>query len=89
MARKKIDLTGKRFGRLVVLEKGKTTKVKNGTRIYWKCKCECGEIIEKRTDALTSGTTTRCGISCTVAKKRKWLASDMNVWLSLIFLESF
>lgn len=44
---KYIDLTGQRFGRLIVLErdydyvKEHNLKTKN---IYWKCQCDCGTI---------------------------------------------
>ncbi len=37
-----IDMTGKRFGKLTVIEKG-TTKNK---RIKWICKCDCGKTLE-------------------------------------------
>jgi hypothetical protein len=33
-----VDLTGKRFGRLVVIEKTN----KKGKAAYWLCKCDCG-----------------------------------------------
>ena len=36
------DLTGKKFGRLTVLEPTEE-KTKDGRRI-WKCKCDCGNI---------------------------------------------
>ena len=35
-----IDLTGKKFFRLTVLEKAD----KRGNEWYWKCKCDCGNI---------------------------------------------
>jgi len=35
-----IDLTGLRFGRLIVLERVKNIKYK---RTLWKCKCDCGK----------------------------------------------
>ena len=51
---KKIDLTGKRFGRLVVLreELPRTTKV-----IKWICKCDCGNIKSIRGSDLKLGKT--------------------------------
>lgn len=55
------DLTGQRFGRLIVLELGKKTKRPNGTTvIYWKCQCDCGNIIEVRSQSLISGNTKSC-----------------------------
>ena len=55
---KKIDLTGKRFGRLVVLreELPRTTKV-----IKWICKCDCGNIKSIRGSDLKLGKTQSCG----------------------------
>lgn len=37
----KKDLSGKRFGKLVVLEE--TDQRKYG-RVVWKCRCDCGNI---------------------------------------------
>lgn len=52
-----IDLTGQRFGRLVVLErmpqKGHDTK--------WKCRCDCGKTVYANTTSLRSGHTKSCG----------------------------
>lgn len=52
------DLTGKRFGRLVVkcIDEGKT-KPKH---IYWKCECDCGNTVSVSRAELTSGTKS-CG----------------------------
>lgn len=45
------DLTGQRFGRLVVLcDDGTRDKHRN---IMWKCQCDCGEITYARTNCLT------------------------------------
>lgn len=41
MGRPLIDLTGKKFGYLTVLELDKTKK---SNAKYWKCQCECGTI---------------------------------------------
>lgn len=37
-----IDLTGKKFGRLTVLEYAGHQKHKSGQNNMWKCKCDCG-----------------------------------------------
>jgi hypothetical protein len=52
-----IDRTGKRFGRLVVLEKHGR---KNGS-VMWLCKCDCGEKVSVRGYALQNGNTKSCG----------------------------
>lgn len=56
---KKLDLTGQRFGRLVVIrDSGERT---NSKRIIWECKCDCGEISFVNLGALRSGNTKSCG----------------------------
>jgi len=55
---KRIDLTGKRSGKLTIIKD--VGKDKNG-KILWLCKCECGNEKEIRSDQLTSGRTQSCG----------------------------
>ena len=52
-----IDLTGRKFGRWTVIERAESKK----PGVYWKCKCECGNIGIIRGAALISGTSTSCG----------------------------
>lgn len=56
----KIDLTGKRYGKLNVLEK--TEEKKNGSYLY-KCKCDCGNIKYITARDLSSGRVKSCGCS--------------------------
>lgn len=56
---KLIELTGKRFGRLTVLERAKHND--NGNKPLWKCKCDCGKIVVVRGQDLRSGKTRSCG----------------------------
>lgn len=56
-----IDLTGKRFGKLTVLFCTKRI----GNSYHWLCKCDCGNEIEVRSDALRNGNTRSCGCSRT------------------------
>ena len=55
------NLIGQKFGRLTVLEK--TNKQSNNKAYIWKCQCECGNIVELPTDALTrkDHPTRSCG----------------------------
>lgn len=53
-----IDLTGQKFGRLLVLSKVNKTN-KHGP--FWKCKCDCGNIVEVQGCYLRDGTTKSCG----------------------------
>lgn len=52
------DLTGERFGKLVVLNNEPNLK-SHSTR--WKCKCDCGNIVIVYTSSLKSGATQSCG----------------------------
>lgn len=52
------DLSGQVFGRLTAIEP--TEKRKRGY-VVWKCKCQCGNVIEVETGLLTSGSTKSCG----------------------------
>lgn len=58
MGRPLIDLTGRKFGYLTVLEldKVKSTNVK-----YWKCQCECGIIKSIQGGHLKNGSVSSCG----------------------------
>lgn len=56
------DLTGQRFGRLIVLERvDPPSHVKDKHYTYWKCQCDCGNITVVRRDALLNGSTQSCG----------------------------
>lgn len=55
---KLIDLSGKRFGRLTVIERGENSKT---GQAYWWCFCDCGEVKQFRGTHLTSGRSTSCG----------------------------
>ena len=52
------DLSGQRFGRLVVLERSGTTKHRN---TIWLCQCDCGNTKEVQKPNLTSGDIKSCG----------------------------
>ncbi len=64
--KKRIDVTGQRFGRLTALER---LDEKSGRSFLWRCRCDCGKEIKARVDSLTSGNTTSCG--CTRAEKKR------------------
>lgn len=52
-----IDITGQRFGRLVVVERA----ANRGKRLYWHCRCDCGNEKEVRGSDLRNGHTQSCG----------------------------
>lgn len=53
-----IDLTGKKFGRLTVIEEAGRSKQK---AVKWRCKCECGNETIVVSFSLRSGDTKSCG----------------------------
>lgn len=61
---KAIDLTNQKFGKLTVLERDYSIKREGA---YWKCKCDCGNIISAQGKRLRSGATKSCG--CLVKEK--------------------
>lgn len=54
------DLTGRRFGKLVVISK---TDRRNHTDRYWLCRCDCGTEKEVLGRSLRQGATQSCGCS--------------------------
>jgi len=56
-----IDLTGQRFGRLLVVDNAPKIIRKSGTVIRWNCKCECGRTTIATTQDLKRGHTQSCG----------------------------
>lgn len=61
----KENLLNKRFERLLVIDEAPS----KNKRTFWKCKCDCGNIIEARADALKTGKIKSCG--CLNDEKRK------------------
>lgn len=58
------DLTGKRFGKLTVIELdhfGKAYKNAKTNSAFWRCKCDCGNEVLVPTTRLKTGNTTSCG----------------------------
>ena len=52
------DITGKRYGRLVVIKQA--GKAKNGGTL-WECQCDCGNTTKVITASLNNGRTRSCG----------------------------
>lgn len=68
------DLSGKQFGKLTVIERAYS---KNGC-VFWKCKCECGNITYVSTNNLRRRNTSSCGcINYSIGEKNivNWLDS--------------
>ena len=59
---KLIDLTGKRFGRITVLERAEDYISPSGNKsVRWKCKCDCGNEFIVKSARLTRGEIVSCG----------------------------
>lgn len=52
------DLTGKRFGKLVVVG---ATEQRKQSCVVWECKCDCGNTAFVPSSLLTNGNTASCG----------------------------
>lgn len=66
----KIDLTGKRFGKLTVLYEVTDPDFYDCRypKLYWHCRCDCGQEVDIRGDALRYGKATACKF-CTQRQK--------------------
>ena len=59
---RRIDLTGKKFGRLTVIEQAESYVEPSGRKqIMYRCKCECGNECVVRGANLSNGHTKSCG----------------------------
>ena len=68
MGKKCIDLTGQKFGRLTVIKRAEN----KGGKVYWLCKCECGNEKVIRGTSLKSGATMSCGCLTSEKTKERW-----------------
>ena len=55
--KKKVELIGRKFGKLVVVGFHSRIKYRN----YWECLCSCGGLVVVREDHLLSNHTRSCG----------------------------
>lgn len=80
---RKVNLTGDRYGRWVVV--GPSEPV-NPKRPKWICRCDCGVSRSVAQVTLRSGTSTSCG--CTATEQRrthgKSKTSEYHVWRGII-----
>lgn len=63
------DLTGKRFGRLTVVELDRYSAESHGTR--WICRCDCGNKKSILASCLKNGTTVSCGCYASEQKSKR------------------
>ena len=53
----KIDVTGNRFGQLVVIKQAASYR----GEVMWECVCDCGRVVSVKGTSLRSGKTKSCG----------------------------
>lgn len=63
------DLTGKKFGRLTVIEADKYEPSSHSTR--WRCRCDCGKEKHILASCLKAGTVTSCGCYSSEQKSKR------------------
>jgi hypothetical protein len=71
----RIDLTGQRFGKLIVLYYSRTQKPRG--EAYWQCLCDCGNEIPVTGGHLKTGHTRSCGC---LQREKTGNMSRGNVW---------
>jgi len=79
------DLTGKKFGRLIVLKDGGTRIYGGHERRMWLCKCSCGGIVSIVGTSLSNGNTKSCGclLKERITKHGMSKTSEFKVWTSM------
>ncbi len=76
---KAVDLSGRRFGALTALRPIRTDR----TGVWWLCKCDCGDALERRGAALRHGVGRQ---SCRACKRYRGpqTAGDLN-WMRKVW----
>jgi len=82
-----IDLTGKRFGRLVVISRSENSST---GKIKWNCLCDCGNKSTPQGGVLKSGKAKSCGCFGEEARRKATKThglsstSEYTVWYQMI-----
>lgn len=79
---KKLDLTGQRFGRLVIVaEEGRLDG-----RLLWACRCDCGKVCQKRSSNLVQGNSLSCGCWRKEEPRKHGLKDSRlyNIWRGMV-----
>lgn len=70
---RKLDLIGRNFNRLTVIEEVASSEKDS----RWLCQCECGNLVEVRGNAIKNATTKSCG--CLARETAKIVAKKNNI----------
>jgi hypothetical protein len=71
-----LDMSGQRFGRLIILDQHKSVRRYNRQQIFWFCRCDCGTERWILGELLRRGTALSCGC---LQKERS--AENVSNWL--------
>ena len=78
------DLTGRRFGKLVVEAKASSRQSLAGTpKVYWRCRCDCGGTIEVWASSLTRKKRATHSCGC-IRVHRQSKTTTFSSWSSMI-----
>lgn len=76
-----IEMQGKRFGKLIVLERADNYITPSGNVFsQWLCRCDCGETTVVNGTSLRRGLTKSCG-----CLSESWIASEVKSYLTETF----
>lgn len=80
---KSIDLTGRKFGRLKVVDQAETIKQK----IHWNCMCSCGNKKAINGHSLRKGLSKSCGCLQVESRYKHGMSntSEFKTWASMLF----
>lgn len=78
-----IDLTGNKYGRLIVIKRDGYDKY---GKIKWLCKCECGRETSVLGNRLKIGNTTSCGCKAIEASTKHGMAGTniYTIWIDIM-----
>lgn len=71
------DLTGVSFGRLTVVARAENDKFGS---VYWRCRCDCGELVVRRANTLRDGKFFTCGKSSCRFWEKVHVPSGEGCW---------
>lgn len=80
---KALDITNKRFGKLIAMQKAPSRSGKT----YWLCKCDCGNEKEVQTSHLVDGSIKSCG--CVSHKKKEYPVVAFRKRIKIALVEAF
>lgn len=64
MQQRKVDMTGERYGKLLILREVDSIRYDCGKKErMWECKCDCGKIVVYSQSNIRSGNSRSCGCS--------------------------